>query len=86
MYQVYLLKHPTNITYIGITNNLEKRIRQHNKCIEGGAKFTTRHSPEWEIISFSNFMTKNEALKLEYKLKKYKGFKKRYEMFNLYFQ
>ena len=32
-------KYP-NHTYVGMTNDLKKRIRQHNKEIKGGAKCT----------------------------------------------
>ncbi len=37
---VYLLRSTNNSTYIGATVNLERRLRQHNKIIKGGAKAT----------------------------------------------
>ena len=41
-YNLYLLTHTThNKTYLGITNNLQRRIRQHNCEIKGGAKYTS---------------------------------------------
>ena len=40
-YVVYLLKKDNlNRTYIGITNNLKRRLRQHNGKIKGGARST----------------------------------------------
>lgn len=40
---IYLLYHPkANRTYIGITNNPKRRLRQHNCEIKGGAKYTSR--------------------------------------------
>lgn len=37
---VYLLLSSDNCTYIGATVNLERRLRQHNKEIKGGAHAT----------------------------------------------
>ena len=37
-YNLYLLKHTKhNKTYLGITNNTKRRLRQHNCEIKGGA-------------------------------------------------
>ena len=40
-YYVYLLKSTKGTTYVGATVNLERRLRQHNKELVGGAKATT---------------------------------------------
>jgi len=41
MYYVYLLLCSNNATYVGATVDLTRRLRQHNKEIEGGAIATT---------------------------------------------
>ena len=42
-YYCYFLYNVSNKkNYIGITNNVTRRLRQHNKEIKGGAKYTTR--------------------------------------------
>lgn len=66
VWYVYLLECSDKTIYTGITNNLERRIAQHN---EGkGAKYTRGRGPVALIKSFI-CASKNEALKLEYKIK-----------------
>lgn len=63
---VYILRCSDDTLYTGITNNLEKRIKQHN---DGkGAKYTKGRGPVTLIRCFEK-LTKGEALKLEYKIK-----------------
>jgi len=64
---VYIVRCEKDDTlYTGITNNLERRLRQHN---EGkGAKYTKGRGPIALVKSFE-FLTKGEALKEEYRIK-----------------
>lgn len=59
-------------TYAGYTNNLTRRLRQHNKEICGGAKSTSKNGP-WEfafqITSNSELWDRKRALSFEYYLK-----------------
>ena len=64
---VYLLRCSDNSLYCGISNNLEKRLIEHNSG--KGAKYTRSRRPV-ELVGVSPEMTKGEALKLEYKIKK----------------
>ncbi len=58
-------------TYVGYTNNINKRIRLHN---EGkGAKFTKGR--KWKLIYSEKFKTKKEALSREYFIKKDRKFR-----------
>lgn len=41
-YCYILYNNKNNMTYNGFTNNLERRLRQHNGEIKGGARCTTR--------------------------------------------
>lgn len=71
-YNVYLLKHTQhNRTYLGITNNLKRRIRQHNCEIKGGAKATSRFkgNGKWIYHLIIPKLTKSESLSLERILK-----------------
>lgn len=73
-YYCYLLTSYKR-TYIGITNNLDRRIRQHNNIIKGGAKCTRGRIWLYHII-VANF-TKSEALKFEYRWKRAKNLNNR---------
>ena len=42
---IYILECSDGSLYCGITNNLEKRIKQHNGELKGGAKYTRSHRP-----------------------------------------
>lgn len=63
---VYLLRCSDNTLYCGATNNLTRRIKQHNDGC--GAKYTRGRGPV-ALIKFWTFPTKGEALSFEYKVK-----------------
>lgn len=66
MWYIYIIKCSDDTLYCGITNDLDRRIKQHN---EGkGAKYTRGRGPV-TLIKFFTRPTKSEALKLEYKIK-----------------
>jgi predicted GIY-YIG superfamily endonuclease len=73
-YVIYLLVNPNNnCTYIGITNNTVRRIRQHNKELVGGAKYTTSQGKDWKyygwIQCIEGEIIVNRALSIERKIK-----------------
>ena len=53
-------------TYVGYTNNLNKRLEKHNSNL--GAKSTRGY--KWEFVYKKKFYSKSKALSFEYKLKK----------------
>jgi structure-specific endonuclease subunit SLX1 len=48
-FYVYLLLSSDNCTYVGATVDLEKRLRQHNKEIKGGAVATSNKVLKGEV-------------------------------------
>jgi len=67
MFYVYLLQSDVDSTfYVGFTEKLEQRLKQHNN---GESKYTSRKIL-WKLVYFENFETKSEALKRELFLKK----------------
>ena len=68
-YFVYLLiniNKKRTISYVGYTNNLNKRLDLHNKS--KGAKFTKGR--KWTLIYKKCYKTKSLAMRNEYLLKK----------------
>jgi predicted GIY-YIG superfamily endonuclease len=58
-------------TYIGATNNFDRRIRQHNQIISGGAKATKGY--QWSpLIHVFGFISRTELLQFEWIWKHYK--------------
>jgi predicted GIY-YIG superfamily endonuclease len=79
MWHCYLIYSETkNRTYIGFTNDLEKRIKQHNGIIQGGAK-STRFANDWKYIKIIEVVDKNSALSLEWYWKNQKNRKEKWE-------
>ena len=71
MYCVYLLCHSSNkCTYVGITNNIERRIRQHNGELVGGAKYTKmkKQDGSWKLFGKILELDKSTALSIEKKI------------------
>ena len=69
MYFVYLLvakNRNRTISYVGYTNNINKRLKLHNSS--KGAKFTRGRN--WKLAYYKKYDNKILAMKEEYKLKK----------------
>ena len=67
-YFTYMLKSitpGTKKTYVGYTDNIDKRLAKHNS--NKGAKSTKGY--KWLLIYNRKFKSKNEAMSFEYKLK-----------------
>lgn len=60
-----------NSLYCGITTCIEKRLKQHNGVIKGGAKYTRSRRPV-RLIYLEKCDNKSDALKKEIKFKKLK--------------
>lgn len=70
-YFVYIIKCSDNSLYTGIATSLEKRIKQHDGKLEGGAKYTRGKGPV-KLIYSEEFKTRSQALKREAEIKKLK--------------
>tara|TARA_Y100001970_G_scaffold292764_1_gene435707 strand:+ start:1490 stop:1738 length:249 start_codon:yes stop_codon:yes gene_type:complete len=66
VYMIRTVNSKINKSYVGYSNNPEKRLIDHNK--NKGAKSTKGHN--WKLIYKKKFETKSEAMRFEYCLKK----------------
>ena len=74
---VYLIQCSDDSLYCGVTNNLKNRLAAHNSG--RGAKYTRFRRPV-TLVGVSSKMTKSEAFKLEYRVKKVPAGKKKNEL------
>ena len=68
-YRVYVLQNREGRFYLGITDDVVRRIGQHNA---GEARWTKGRGP-WTIVWQSDELPLSEARKLENRLKRKKG-------------
>ena len=69
MFWVYVIQSlKTGRFYIGSTNNLVRRLEEHNR-----GKFSTKSGVPWKLVYKEKFKTRSEACKRELRIKSYKG-------------
>ena len=74
VYVLTSLTHPA--TYVGIALDVEKRLRQHNGELPGGARFTRAGRP-WAVAArYGPYSSRGEAQRAEYQLKQVRGAKR----------
>ncbi|NMB84395.1 GIY-YIG nuclease family protein [Candidatus Roizmanbacteria bacterium] len=70
MFTTYIIRNSfTKRFYIGSTNNLTRRISEHNR----GQTISTRRKGKWVLVYKEEFKTNIEAKKREKMIKSYKG-------------
>jgi len=79
MYHTYILKCADNSYYVGSTDSLDDRLKDHNQG--KGAEFTAKRRP-CVIIWHKSYETKTEALKKEIEIKHFSRLKKEKLIFN----
>ena len=75
-FYVYMIKSisaGSKKTYVGYTNNLKKRLSNHNN--NKGAKSTKGH--KWELIYKKKFISKSKAMSYEYHIKNNRKLRKK---------
>jgi structure-specific endonuclease subunit SLX1 len=72
MHCCYIIYTDEGKTYNGYTNNISRRIKQHNGILVGGAKYTknNKNDYEWKYLAIlTGFIDNNEALSCEWRIK-----------------
>ena len=69
MYSIYVIQHTnTKQIYIGKTNNLKRRLNEHNTNQQTA---TVRKNGEWKLIYAEAYRSKKDADERELKLKQH---------------
>ena len=69
MYCVYILKTSGDTFYIGQTNDLERRLKEHRERSVRSAKYI-KYFDSFELVYSETFETRSLAMKREAQLKK----------------
>ena len=80
MYFVYMIKNSYGNLYIGITDNPERRLKEHNN--KQGANFT-KNRDQFKIVFLENHNSLKEVRSREVQIKKWRRDKKD-RLINLY--
>ncbi len=75
MFFIYILRTSFSTLYIGQTNNLEERLRDHQNKSSKSAKYV-RYFNTIELAYSEEYLTRKEAMKREIQLKKWSKAKK----------
>lgn len=67
-YTVYILRTSSNTLYIGQTNDLEKRLKEHQAKDSKSAKYL-RYFPSFNLVYSETYKSRLEAMRREYQLK-----------------
>ncbi|MDY7011802.1 MAG: GIY-YIG nuclease family protein [Planctomycetota bacterium] len=67
-----MLENPSGLFYIGFTNNLSRRLNEHNSSDEEHSKFTRKNGP-WELVWAESHPTRSDAMNREKQIKRMKS-------------
>ena len=74
-YFIYILRTSADTLYIGQTNNLKRRLKEHQKHRQKSARYI-RYFPSFNLIYKESYPTRLEAMQREIQLKKWSKTKK----------
>ena len=75
MFYLYILRTSSNKLYIGQTNNLNERLKQHTSHTTKSAHYL-RKEPISQLVYSEKFGTRQDAMKREWQLKNWSRVKK----------
>lgn len=75
LYFVYILRTSSNTLYIGQTNNLEKRLKEHQNKTTKSARYI-KYFDSFQLVYSEKHPTRIEAMRREYQLKHWTKAKK----------
>jgi putative endonuclease len=66
---VYILRTSSDTLYVGQTNDLEKRVKEHKEKSSRSSKYVSYFSSV-ELVYYEKYSTRGEAIQREIQLKK----------------
>ncbi len=72
MYWVYVLENSYGRFYVGQTNDLERRLNEHNNPKNASSKYTPKSGP-WKLVYKEEYLTRSEAMVREKQVKSKKS-------------
>lgn len=72
-YVYVLVSERTGRTYVGVATNPERRLRQHNGHVKGGAKSTRAGRPWKQARLLGPYRGRGEAQQIEAQVKRARG-------------
>ncbi len=73
MYYIYMIKNSSGKLYVGVTEELNKRLYYHNT--KQGANFT-KYKSKFKMVFYEKYLNLTEARKREIQIKKWRREKK----------
>ena len=72
MFWVYILQNPAGRFYVGHTDNLESRVKSHNRTDKIIGKFTRKNGP-WTLVWSEQHSDRAAAMRSEREIKGWKS-------------
>ena len=72
MFWIYVLQNPAGRFYVGYTDNLERRVKSHNRTDKICGKFTRKNGP-WTLVWSEELPDRSTAMRREREIKKWKS-------------
>ena len=75
MYFVYVLENEAGKFYIGQTDDLDRRLQEHNDPMRSKSKFTAKHGTTWRLVWSERHPDRASAMRREKQIKSMKSAK-----------
>jgi len=72
MFTVYIIQNPKGRFYVGQTDDLDRRLAEHNDPTRAKSKYTAKHGP-WTLVWSEPHPTRSEAMRREKQIKAMKS-------------
>ena len=73
-FNLYILYNPQiDKYYVGSTNNITRRLKEHNSLTRSKVKYTRKQKGTWNLMYVEKFTKKEDARKREKQIKEWKS-------------